>query len=132
MSVKRDIVLKVRVTADEKERWVRASQKAGARDLSTFIRETIEEEIQWEPVDPEQAAEVLKDVFGAEVKVDGVLQTRIGDTPLAEVAELADAPDSNPGEETREGSTPSLGTVCPRKFTHVPGVYCTACGTTPA
>lgn len=166
MSGKRNVIIKVRVYPEQAERWRTAAIKAGATDLSTFIRDLVDEEIQWEAFSQEEMLEAQRALNLAltqtlpveEVQLRGFLgkQTEayersgsvtITNDPvfsngdqIAEVAELADAPDSSPGSLGSEGSTPSLGTiiaaipdgvVCPRKFTHRAGVYCTACGFTP-
>lgn len=187
MTEQKTVVLKVRVTPDQADRWRKASVKAGAKDLSTFIRDLVEEEIQWEPVSQEEMLEAqraLNDALTQTLESPPRLKGFLGEvtqpvecgpeTPevagsipalpmrggaaaaqgphkpkdegsspspaIAEVAKLADAPDSSPGSLGSEGSTPSLGTitaaipdgvVCPRKFTHRAGVYCTACGFTP-
>lgn len=177
------VVLKVRLEPEKAERWRTAAVQAGAKDLSTFIRETVDERISsaippiitavplgevTQPVEcgsetPEVAGSIpaLPMRGGAEA-AQGPHKPKVeGSSPspaIAEVAEQADAPDSSPGSLGSEGSTPSLGTSerggvevahqgnsspddagsipapasCPRKFTHKAGVYCTACGHTPA
>lgn len=159
MTAQKTVVLKVRLEPEKAERWRTAAVQAGAKDLSTFIRETVDERISsaippiitavplgevTQPVEcgsetPEVAGSIpaLPMRGGAEVaqgphkpKVEGSSPSPA--IPHAEVAKLADAPDSSPGSLGSEGSTPSLGIKCPRSFTHKAGAYCTACGRTPA
>ena len=128
------VTLKVRVTPEQRDAWTKASLKAGAESLSDFIRATIDEEIQWVAVSFEDTKTFLDSLsMTPEEQAEAqskVISDFVGEDLKASLDFIAtNVADPGPGDPIEDLQRVA---VCPRKFTHVMGVYCTACGQTPA